>query len=83
MKSTLDNSNIINTHIFEYKHKQIISMKNSLLNKYILKPKTSFIKDRNLRKAIHEINLQKTTNIVNTGYFKMPLLSSKLIPLYK
>ena len=83
MKSTLDNSNIINTHIFEYKHKQIINMKNSLLNKYILKPKTPFIKDRNLRKAIHEINLQKTTNIVNTGYFKMPLLSSKLIPLYK
>ena len=81
-RSALDNSNTVTTHILEYKHKQI-NMKNTIINKYISKPKAEFIKDVNLRKAIHEINLQKTTNIVNTGYFKMPLLTSKLFPLSK
>ena len=45
MKSTLDNSNIINTHIFEYKHKQIINMKNICVLIILLLSKVDFIFD--------------------------------------
>ena len=82
IKSTQDITNNINSNqirIIDYKYKP----KSTSITKYFIQSKFPFIKDINLQRVIHEIKIKKRTNIVNTGHFKMPLLSSKKIKINK